>query len=117
MISELFSRFNVRLEDISNDSPAIAANAPRVFDLFRVDDARGNASVPDQEEFVVRYGIRSVIGFGGTCRHGDLFVIMIFSKCELGDEFARKLRTLALDVVTSVFRFGNDAIFEGSSAP
>jgi two-component system NtrC family sensor kinase len=112
MVAGIFRDFNVTLDDVRPRGGGLASNAPRVYDLFHVEDAVNSPRVPDQDGFVRPYGIRSVIGFGGSLRHGDLFVVLCFTKVAVPVADAQHLRRLALDVTTSFFRFGGDEVFE-----
>jgi hypothetical protein len=52
----------------------------RTCNVFHVAEARNSPYVPDQEEFVQRYDIASVLGFGGIVAPMDLYVMILFSK-------------------------------------
>jgi hypothetical protein len=112
MVAGIFRDFNVSFDDVRPHRGGLASNAPKVYELFHVEDARGSSRVPDQEGFVRPYGIRSVVGFGGSLRHGDLFVVLCFTKISVPIALAQRVRGLALDVTTSFFRFGDDEVFE-----
>ena len=66
------------------------------FNVFHVPEALGSPHVPVQEEFVRRYGIRSVLGFGAPLPDGDLFSIILFSKDYISEETAQLFKPLAL---------------------
>jgi two-component system NtrC family sensor kinase len=112
MVAGIFRDFNVSLDDVCARGGGLASNAPKVYDLFHVEDAADSPRVPDQEGFVRPYGIRSVIGFGGSLRHGDMFAILCFTKVAVPVAAAQHVRRLALDVTTSFFRFGDDEVFD-----
>jgi two-component system NtrC family sensor kinase len=116
MVAGIFRDFNVCLDDVRPRSGGLASRAPKVYDLFHVEDACGSPLVPDQEGFVQPYRIRSVVGFGGSLRHGDLFVVLCFTKIAVPIAIAQHVRGLALDVTTSFFRFGDDEVFDRPSA-
>ena len=80
--------------------------------VFHVEDAVGNPSIPAQEEFVVKHGIRSAVGFGGALASGNLFAVIIFSRVTVPVSAAERIRTLALDVKALFFPFGESAIFD-----
>ena len=77
----------------------------RDYDVFFVPDALGSPFVPAQDEFVVPYAIRSVVGCGGVLPSGDLFVLILFTKLHLSSETADLFRTLALSVKATVVPF------------
>ncbi len=64
--------------------------------MFHVRDARDGARVPDQE-FVERYGVRSLVGFTMDIPPDDRVVLVRFTRTTLSYESVLKLRPLALD--------------------
>jgi sigma-B regulation protein RsbU (phosphoserine phosphatase) len=67
----------------------------RNFDVFHVADAVGSPHVPDQDGFVLPYGVRSVIGFGGVLPDGETYVVVLFSKTPVMADTAEQFRTVA----------------------
>ena len=63
---------------------------------FHVADARGSQFVPAQSSFVVPFGVRSVLGFGGVIPGGSFFVVLMFSRAPISAEVAELFRTIAL---------------------
>ena len=86
----------------------------RDYDLFFVPDALSSPLVPAQDEFVVPYAIRSVVGCGGVLPSGDLFALILFTKVRLSSETADLFRTLALSVKATLVPF-TFKVFAGSS--
>jgi hypothetical protein len=97
-------------------SPEFVDRAPRAVEVFCVEEAAGSASIPDQEEFVARYGVRSVFGFCSQLRRGDLYVLVMFSRVSMTRERAGRLRPLALDVTSTFFRLADTRVFTADSA-
>ena len=77
----------------------------RDYDVFFVPDALSSPLVPAQDEFVVPYGIRSVVGCGGVLPSGDLFALILFTKLKLTAATADLFRTLALSIKATVVPF------------
>ena len=77
----------------------------KTYNVFHVEQALGSPYIPAQDEFVIPYGIRSVVGFGGLMRSGDLFAVIMFSRVAIGEEPASRFRTVALDVKAAFFKF------------
>ena len=77
----------------------------RDYDVFFVPDALSSPLVPAQDEFVVPYAIRSVVGCGGVLPTGDLFALILFTKLQLTSETADLFRTLALSVKATVVAY------------
>jgi hypothetical protein len=76
--------------------------------VFHVESALGSPYIPAQEDFVVRFGIKSVLGFGGLLVNGDLFAVILFTTVQVSPASADRFRTLALDVKSGLSRY-NDA--------
>lgn len=77
MVAQLFHQLGF-------DTQATRGKASFVVDelqtgVFHVEDARRSQYIPGQD-FVDRYGIRSVVGFGDTLPSGDLFTVICFSR-------------------------------------
>lgn len=81
------------------------------YKVFCVEQARGSASVPDQEGFVVPYQVASVIGFGGELRRGDVYAVLLFTRVPVTREIAGRVNVIALDVTATLFRFDEAAVF------
>lgn len=62
---------------------------------FHVPRAAGSPYVVDQETFVQRYGIQSVVGFGATFLSGAFFMCLGFSKITLTDPMAHNFVKLS----------------------
>lgn len=115
MIAQLIKQFGIEISDlVSPNSDAMQPAEGKTYNVFHVPTALGSPSIPAQKEFVQRYDIRSVLGFGGILRTGDLFAIIMFSKKPIPPESAQRFRTLALDVKSSFFPFREDTVFAAS---
>lgn len=75
----------------------------RTYDVFHVEQALGSPVIPAQEEFVIPYAIRSVVGFGGVLRSGELFAVVLFSRAPISAASAQRFRTIALDIRSALF--------------
>jgi hypothetical protein len=82
----------------------------KAYNVFYVKDALGSPFVPAQD-FVVAYGIKSVLGFGGMLPDGNLFAIIIFSKIHITKETADMFKTLSLNVKMAILPYVNAAVF------
>ena len=56
-------------------------------------------------------GVKSVIGLGGILPKGDVFAVVIFSKCEISREQAALFRLIALNIKIAALHFAQQ-IFE-----
>lgn len=115
MVAQLIRQFGLDLADIVSPSEEFVREmAGRSYGVFHVEHALGSPFIPAQEEFVRRFGIRSVVGFGGSLRSGDIFATILFSRVEITAEVAERFRTIALDVKSALFNFDEDQVFSGS---
>lgn len=83
----------------------------RSYSVFCVEQALGSPSVPNQGDFVVPFRIVSVLGFGGQLRGGDIYAVLLFSRVPVSRQAATQLSALALDVTSTLFRFGDAEVF------
>jgi hypothetical protein len=106
MILRLIEDLGVDIESVvSASEPRNRGSDSRTYDVFHVEEALGSPFIPVQREFVERYGIASVVGFGGLLRSGELFAIILFSRHTIPPASAARFRTIALDVRSSLFAF------------
>lgn len=112
MISQLIKELGLELTSVLQPSPDVVKElAGKRHGVFHVEDASGSPYIPAQQEFVERYGIRSVLGFGGVIGTGDLFAVILFSTVHVSASAADRFRSLALDVKSSFNKFGQDNVF------
>ncbi|HTW87922.1 MAG TPA: hypothetical protein VMD75_07940 [Candidatus Binataceae bacterium] len=99
MISQLLSQLGVKLGDLAVVKPEIIKNLDQTaFNVFHVPLALNNSFIPVQQEFVVRYGVESVLGFGGILPDGNLFTVIMFARVPIPASTAQMFRTIALNV-------------------
>lgn len=98
MVAQLMAQLGLDVADILDPDPDVIVDMnKRSYNVFHVEEATGSPYIPAQE-FVLRYGIRSVLGFGGVLARGDLFSIIMFSREHISEEVARVFRALSLSV-------------------
>ena len=68
-------------------------------------EAKGSPFVPAQEEFVIPFGIESVLGFGGVLPSKELFTVILFSKQKISRETAELFKSLALSLKLALLPF------------
>jgi hypothetical protein len=81
------------------------------YNIFFVPEAVGSRYVLAQQEFVIPFGVRSVLGFGGMLPSRNLFAIIMFVRASLLPETAEMFRTLALSAKIALLPFDGKAIF------
>lgn len=114
MIAQLIREFGLDLAEVVSPVKEVVRDLQgKTYGVFYIAEARGSRFIPAQDEFVLRYGIRSVLGFGGSLTGGDLFAIILFSKVAIPESSADRFRTLALDVKSGFYKFKNESIFAG----
>lgn len=97
MFSQLFRQLGLSLPHLTaTDRSLLLESQEQSFNVFYIPQAQGSPYVPDQEEFVHQYGIRSVLGFGATLPDGELFSIILFSKDFIPESTAQLFKPLAL---------------------
>ena len=103
MIAQLIRQFGLSIESVIEPTDELLIDADQhSYNVFYVPEAVGSASIPAQQDFVVPFGIQSVVGLGGTLPTGDLFALILFSKTHVPRETAALFRTLSLSVRMAV---------------
>ena len=104
MIARLIEDLGLDIESVvRGGAPASRPGEARTYDVFHVEEARGSPHIPAQRDFVLRYGITSVVGFGGLLRSGELFAVILFSRARIPAASAARFRTIALDVRSALY--------------
>lgn len=112
MISNLITEFGLEVRTVLHPDPALFMElSHRNYNVFHVPEAVGSPYVPAQQEFVVPFGVRSVLGFGGLLPSMNLFAVILFSRVPIPRETADLFRTLSLCVRVAVLPFAGDAVF------
>jgi hypothetical protein len=112
MIAQLIRQFGLELPAVVNPTPeSVPALMGRTYGVFHVEDARGSPYIPAQADFVQRYGVRTVVGFGGALRSGDLYAVILFSKVHVPQESAERFRNVSLDVKSVLYQLDQSAVF------
>lgn len=85
--------------------------AQKKYRVFHVEDAVGSPYIPAQANFVQRYGLRSVVGFGGLLPSGDLYAVILFSRVSVARSTAEEFASLALPVKIALLPFTYQNVF------
>jgi hypothetical protein len=113
MVAQLIREFGLDLAAVVQPAPELVRETKgRKYGVFHVAEARGSPHIPAQAEFVEKYGVRSVVGFGGTLATEDLFAVILFSRVPIAAAAAERFRAIALDVKGGFFAFGPQQVFE-----
>lgn len=112
MVRQLMQQLGLEVNTVLEPDPAVVIDmAQTTFNVFFVPAAVGSPYVPAQEEFVLPFGVHSVLGFGGMLPSGNLFAIIMFTKAPLPRETAEMFKTIALSVKMAVLPFDGGTIF------
>ena len=118
MISQLISQLGVETSSLLEADPELVVRLDeRTYNVFHVPVAVGSAHIPAQEDFVLRHGIQSVVGFGGMLASGDLFAVVLFSRAVVTERTAELLETLALSIKVAVQPFARGPVFSDGRGP
>ena len=99
MIAQLIREMGLAIREVIDPDPSlIHERSGKTYNVFHVEDAVGSPYIPVQDEFVMKYGIRSVIGFGGLLPDGELFAVIVFARGPIPKDSAERFRNIALDV-------------------
>ncbi|HEY9626666.1 MAG TPA: hypothetical protein V6C84_05145 [Coleofasciculaceae cyanobacterium] len=115
MISQLIQQFGLEVSAVIEPIPNLLIEAERKIHntfIFHVPDALGSQHIPAQKEFVVPYGVRSVLGFGGLLPTGDLFIIILFMKTRVPQETADLFKWISASSWVAAATFDGEAVFK-----
>ncbi len=112
MVHQFIHQMGMDVSNVLNPDPKLSSELEgRVFNVYHIPDALGSPYIPAQEEFVVPFGIKSAIGFGGMLPTGNLFSLLIFSKTKIPHVTANLFKNIALNVRMALLPFVNEKIF------
>ncbi len=118
MIAQLIKEFGLELTHLLQPTADIVKElAGKRHGVFHVENALGSPYIPAQQEFVVRFGIKSVLGFGGMLSTGELFAVILFATVHVSPSTADRFRSLALDVKSGFSRFNDSTVFNQRLTP
>ena len=101
MIAQLVEAFGVPIEAVvapAGTPRPLGDASGKSYNVFHVEHATGSPYIPAQAEFIAPYGIRSVLGFGGTLPSGEIVAVIAFSRTTIPPASAARFRHIALDV-------------------
>lgn len=111
MIRTLILQLGLSISMIVKPDPRLLLDSGQnTYNVFHVSEATDSLHIPAQKEFVIPYGIKSVLGFGGVLPSGDLFAVIMFLKFPVSKEVANFFKTLSLNIKIAVLPFEN-AVF------
>ncbi len=108
MIRNLIKQLGLSVSMVIKPDPKLLLDIEqRTYNVFYVSNARGSSHIPAQKEFVIPYGIKSVLGLGGLLPSGDIFVVIMFLKVPVSKEGADFFKPLSLNIKIAILPFEN----------
>jgi hypothetical protein len=112
MISQLITQMGLEIATVVRpDRALLLERNDATYNVFHVGRALGSPHIVAQEEFVERYGIASVLGFGGLLSSGDLFAVIMFTKVPVLPDVADQFRVLGLNLKIAILPFARKPLF------
>ncbi|MEG4147046.1 SpoIIE family protein phosphatase [Microcoleus sp. Pol12B5] len=112
MISQLIRQLGLDIKTVINPDPNLLVEIEqRKYNIFYVPEAIGSPYIPAQDSFVIPFGIKSVLGFGGLLPSGNMFAIILFLKVQIPISTVQMFSTLALNVKTALLSFDRASVF------
>ena len=106
MVSQLLHQLGVELTSTTQSESDVPFNSTeQTLNVFHVAEAKGSPFVPAQEEFVIPFGIESVLGFGGVFPSKEFFTVILFSRQKITRETAELFKPLAETVKSALLPF------------
>ena len=112
MMSQLLQQLGIHPGAVVKIDPKLVADLePRMYNVFYVKDALNSPYIPAQANFVIPFGVKSVIGLGGLLPSGSVFFVLMFLKITVSQDIVDLLRPLALNIKMAILPFDDQRIF------
>jgi len=112
MIAQLIRQLGVDISALLASDQRLLLDADQhTFNVFHVAEAKGSSHIPAQEQFVVPYGVQSVLGFGGLLPNTELFATILFTRVPVARSVADMFRPLALNQKLAMLPFIDRRVF------
>ncbi|MEO8217094.1 MAG: hypothetical protein ABI718_08425 [Acidobacteriota bacterium] len=117
MVARLIQQLGIPIADVVRPERGLLLDTDQTAQgVFFVPQAAGSPYIVAQDEFVVPYGITSVIGFGGLIASGDLVAAILFSKVPVNDAVATQFKVIGLNFKLAMLSFAFKPLFEDARA-
>ncbi len=111
MISQLVKQLGLNPEMVLQIDPNLSIDLEqRMYNVFYVPEALNSPYIPSQTSFVIPFGVKSVVGFGGLLPSGNMFAVLMFLRVTVPQTIVELIRPLALNVKTAILPF-DDRVF------
>jgi|SRR5208283_1564397 len=112
MISQLIKQVGIDVGTILKPDPALVLEMEqKTYNVFFVQEAAGSPFIPAQENFVIPYKVRSVLGFGGLLPSGDLYAVLLFARVSISRDSADIFRNAAMNLKVALLPFVDGPVF------
>lgn len=117
MIAALVRAMGLDVRMVVNPDPELVRGAEgKTFNVFHVPRALGSPHIPAQD-FVERYGVQSVLGFGGVLVTGEFYAVILFTSVDVPAPSADRFRNVALDLKLAISSAGVLKTFAAAPEP
>jgi two-component system NtrC family sensor kinase len=112
MVAQLVSQLGIDVAHLLTPGPPLLVDPDeRRYNVFHVEKAPGSPHIPAQD-FVLSYGVRSVLGCGGQLPDGELFAAILFARDTISRETADAFKPLTLALKLALLPFKADRTFQ-----
>jgi hypothetical protein len=112
MILQLIQQFGLDVSTVVDTAPTLITKAShKAFNVFYVENAVGSPHIPAQNQFVLPYKVKSVLGFGGMLPSGNLFAVILFSKVSIPLTTANHFKWISAYVRIAIESFDRTKVF------
>lgn len=116
MIAHMMSQFGVEFSAVLRSSPdLVRVEMARTYNVFYVPEAEGSPHMPIQQDFVRRYGVKSVLGGGAMLPCGNLYAMLLFTSVSMPPDTADSFKALALAAKVALLPFHETQAFTETS--
>lgn len=116
MIAQLIEQLGLDPRHVIAPDPALFRDLDeRSYNVFYVADAFENSAIPAQSDFVIPYGIRSVVGFGTVMPDGLFLAVVMFSRVQVPASAVDAFAAAALSVKLAALPHSGGHVFSGRS--
>ena len=113
MISQLIRQLGLDAGMVlQTDTDLLIDREQKMYNVFYVENALNSSYIPSQTSFVIPFGVKSVIGFGGLLPTGDIFTVLMFLRVIVPQTIVELIRPLALNVKTAILPFDDGRVFK-----
>jgi hypothetical protein len=106
MISDMIRQFGLEIAQVvSPQADSFSAADESSFSVFFIEKAKGSQFIPAQDDFVIPYGVQSVLGFGSIFPTGNIFVTLLLSRTAIDRETAELFKNIALNIKLAIIPF------------